>query len=97
MGETNLAAWPVAVYGVVLLFAAVAYFILARLLIALHGKDSVLATALGNDFKGKISVVIYSAAIPLAFLSSWSSCALYVFVAIIWLVPDRRIEKTLAH
>jgi uncharacterized membrane protein len=76
VGETNFAAWPVALYGVVLLFAAIAYFILARVLIALHGKDSILATALGNDFKGKISVVIYFVAIPLAFLSSWTSCAL---------------------
>jgi uncharacterized membrane protein len=66
MGETNFAAWPVAVYGVVLLFAAVAYFILTRILIALHGKDSVLATAIGRDFKGKVSVVIYPVAIPLA-------------------------------
>ena len=97
MGETNFAAWPVAVYGVVLLFAAVAYFILTRLLIALHGKDSVLATALGSDFKGKVSVVIYLVAIPLAFVGALLACILYVLVAVIWLIPDRRIEKTLAQ
>ena len=95
MGENHFAAWPVALYGMVLLFAAVAYFILVRTLIAVHGKDSVLANAVGSDFKGKISVVVYAAAIPFSFLSSWVACGLYVLVAIMWLVPDRRIEKTL--
>ena len=74
----------------------VTYFILARALIALHGRKSVLATALGRDFKGKISVVIYPAAIPLAFVSPWPACGLYVLVAVMWLIPDRRIAKTLA-
>ena len=97
MGKTNFAAWPVAVYGVVLLFAAVAYFILTRVLIALHGKDSILATALGSDFKGKVSVVIYLVAIPLAFVGALLACTLYVLVAVMWLIPDRRIEKTLAQ
>jgi uncharacterized membrane protein len=97
MGQTNFANWPVALYGVVLLFAAVAYFILTRTLIVLHGKDSVLATALGSDFKGKVSVVIYAVAIPLAFVRSWLACALYILVAVMWLIPDRRIEKTLAE
>jgi uncharacterized membrane protein len=97
MGENRFAAWPVALYGMVLLFAAIAYFILARALISLHGSDSVLATALGRDFKGKISMVIYLAAIPLAFVRSWFACALYVLVAVMWLVPDRRIEKTIAQ
>ena len=97
MGENNFAAWPVAGYGVVLLFAAIAYFILTRVLIALHGRDSVLASAVGRDFKGKVSVVIYLAAIPLAFVNPWFSCALYVLVAVMWLIPDRRIEKTLAE
>jgi uncharacterized membrane protein len=97
MGQTNFANWPVALYGVVLLFAAVAYFILTRALIALHGKDSVLATALGRDFKGKVSVVIYAMAIPLSFVRSWLACALYILVAVMWLIPDRRIEKTLAE
>jgi len=95
-GENKFAPWPVALYGTVLLFAAIAYFILTRALIALHGRESVLAAALGRDFKGKVSVVIYAAAIPLAFLSSWLAFGLYSLVAIIWLVPDRRIEKLLA-
>jgi uncharacterized membrane protein len=97
MGENNFSAWPVALYGLVLLFAGVAYFILTRALIALHGRDSVLATALGRDFKGKISVVIYLIAIPLALVNSWFACVLYVLVAIMWLIPDRRIEKTLVQ
>lgn len=96
-GENKFASWPVALYGVVLFFAAIAYFILTRALIALHGRESVLAEAVGRDFKGKISVVIYAAAIPLAFLSSWIALGLYVLVAIMWLIPDRRIEKTLAQ
>jgi uncharacterized membrane protein len=95
MGENNFAAWPLALYGVVLLLAAIAYLILARTLIALNGKDSPLAIAFGRDIKGKISPVIYLTAIPLAFLKPWIACALYILVAIIWLVPDRRIEKTI--
>ena len=95
MGENRFAAWPVALYGVVLLLAAIAYFILTRVLIALHGRDSVLATAVGRDFKGKVSMVIYFAAVPLAFVSPWIACGLYVLVAIMWLIPDRRIEQTL--
>jgi uncharacterized membrane protein len=86
-----------ALYGVVLLFAAIAYFILARVLIALHGTDSTLTNALGRDFKGKVSIVIYMVAIALAFLNSWLSLALYILVAVMWLVPDRRIERTLAR
>lgn len=97
MGENHFAAWPVAFYGVVLLCAAVAYYILARVLISSHGRDSALAKALGKDFKGKVSVVFYAVAIPLSFLSSWLACALYVVVAIMWLIPDRRIEHTLAE
>jgi uncharacterized membrane protein len=95
MGENNFASQPVALYGAVLLLAAVAYFILTRALISLHGGDSVLAIALGRDRKGKISVIIYMAAIPLAFVHPWIACGLYVLVAIIWLIPDRRIEKKL--
>ena len=95
MGENHFATGPIALYGVVLLFAAIAYFMLTRTLIALHGKDSTLATAVGKDFKGKISVVIYLVAILLSFINSWISLALYFLVAIMWLVPDRRIEKTL--
>jgi len=95
MGENRFAPWPVALYGVVMVLAAVAYFILTRALIALHGRDSVLATAVGRDFKGKVSIVLYLAAIPLAFVHPWISCALYVLVAVLWFVPDRRIEKML--
>ncbi|MGH8527095.1 MAG: TMEM175 family protein [Gammaproteobacteria bacterium] len=97
VGEHHGAPWSVALYGVVLLFAGVAYFLLSRALIALHGRDSVLATAVGRDFKGKISVLIYAVAIPLAFMSVWLAFALFVLVAVMWFVPDRRIEKTLAQ
>ena len=97
MGANPLAAWPAALYGIVLLLAAVAFFILVRVLISVHGRDSVLATALGGDFKGKISPVIYLVAIPLSFVNAWLAYALYVLVAVMWLVPDRRIEKTLAQ
>jgi uncharacterized membrane protein len=95
MGENQFAAWPVALYGGVLLFASVAYYILARALVALHGRESTLAEALGRDFKGKASMVVYLAAIPAAFVSAWMACGLYVLVAVVWLIPDRRIEKTL--
>ncbi len=95
MGENHFATWPAALYGIVLLFAAIAYFILSKVLISLHGADSVLASALGGDFKGKISMVICVVAVPLAFVSSWLACGLYVLIAIIWLVPDRRIERTM--
>jgi uncharacterized membrane protein len=95
MGENHFARGPVALYGAVLLFASIAYFILSRALISLHGKDSVLATAVGRDFKGQISTLLYLVAIPLAVVRSWLACALYVLVAIMWLVPDRRIERTL--
>ena len=96
MGENHFAATPVAVYGVVLVFAAIAYFILTRSLLRIHTPDSTLAAALGRDFKGKISIVIYLAAIGLTFVRSWLAAALYVLVEIIWLVPDRRIEKRIA-
>jgi uncharacterized membrane protein len=91
------ATWPVALYGTVLLLAAVAHFILTRALIALHGRASVLATPLGRDFKGKVSVVIYMADIPLAFVNSLLGCGLCVLVAVMWLIPNRRTEKTLAE
>ena len=97
MGETNFAAWPVALYGIDLLLAAVAYFLLTLSLIARHGEDSVLATAVKSDFKGKISVVVYAVAIPLAFVNTWLAGGLYVLVAILWLIPDRRIENLLAQ
>ena len=95
MGENNFAAMPVALYGVVLLLSALAYFILTRTLIYHHGSDSTLAIAVGRDFKGRISMVLYAVAIPLAFVNSWFACILYVLVAVMWLIPDRRIENTL--
>jgi len=79
-----------------LVFAAIAYFILTRTLLRIHTPDSTLAIALGRDFKGKVSILIYLAAISLAFMRSWLAAALYVLVEIIWLVPDRRIEKRIA-
>ena len=96
MDESHFQSWPVAVYGVVLLFAAIAYFILTRTLISLHGRDSTLAKSIGCDRKGKISIVIYAAAIPLAFARSWFAGACYIIVAIMWLTPDPRIESTVA-
>jgi uncharacterized membrane protein len=97
MGENHFAAWPVALYGTVLLSAAIAYFILTRVLVAYHGRDSALAKAVGKDFKGKVSVVCYAVAIPLSFVNSWLACALYVLVAGMWLIPDRRIERELTE
>ncbi|CAN1208992.1 TMEM175 family protein [Tumidithrix helvetica PCC 7403] len=95
MGENNFTTIPVAFYGVVLFLAALSYFILTIALVNHHGKDSPLGVAIGSDFKGKISLGFYGIAIPLAFVFPWLSCALFVLVAVIWLIPDRRIEKTL--
>jgi uncharacterized membrane protein len=97
MDENHFAAVTVAAYGVVLLGSACAYTILTFVLLASHGKDSPFAQALGKDFKGKISLVIYVAAIPLAFVQPWISGCLYVLVAAIWLCPDRRFEKLLVE
>jgi uncharacterized membrane protein len=97
MGATCFGAWPVAVYGGVMLLAACAYFILTRVLVASHGKGSPLALALGRDRKGKLSLLIYAVAIPVAFADPRVACVLYAVVAVIWLVPDRRIETTLAE
>ncbi|MEN6334731.1 MAG: TMEM175 family protein [Phycisphaerales bacterium] len=97
MGENHFAPWPVALYGVVMLLSAIAYLILTRALIALHGRDSILATAMGRDFKGKVSIVIYAVAVLLALADPWIACGLYVLVAVMWLVPDRRIEKTVGQ
>src|SRR5256714_3823692 len=93
MGENHFAALPVALYGVVLLLAAIAYFILTRALLAIHPSDSTLAIALGADFKGKISLLFYLVAVPLAFVRSWLACAIYVLVAVMWLVPGPRVEE----
>lgn len=97
MGENHFAAEPVALYGTVLLLAAIAYYILTRALIALHGRDSALASAVGRDFKGKVSIILYAVAVPLSFLSAWSAFALYVVVAVMWFIPDPRIEKKIAQ
>jgi uncharacterized membrane protein len=95
MGENNFAQLPVASYGVILWMSAMAYYILVRALISHHGQGSVLANAIGNDLKGKVSLLIYSAAIGLAVVNSGISLALYILVAIMWLIPDTRIEKTM--
>ncbi|HEV3201763.1 MAG TPA: TMEM175 family protein [Bryobacteraceae bacterium] len=95
MGENRLAPAPTAVYGVVLLSAGIAYYILQCAIIACEGRHSLLASAVGRDWKGKLSPLIYLLAVPLAFFSPWIANALYVFVALLWLVPDRRIERAL--
>ena len=91
--ETGFTALPTAAYGVVLLCAAVSYQILQQQLIAYNGRDSRLAAAVGNDIKGKLSLILYLAAIVLAFVRPWMAITLYVAVALLWLVPDRRIES----
>ena len=95
MGENHFAPLPVALYGGVLLSSAIAYWILVRVLLHHHEHDSVLAKAIGRDFKGNISIVLYLLGIGMAFTNRWLACALYVIVAIMWLVPDKRIEKSL--
>lgn len=96
MGENHFAVMPTALYGVVLLMAAVAYWILQQAIIARHGRESLLAKAVGRDFKGKLSPVLYVIAIFAAFFVPWVAGTLYVLVAALWLVPDRRIERALA-
>jgi uncharacterized membrane protein len=96
MGENHFSATPTALYGVVLLMAALAYWILAHTLVASEGRDSLLAKALGKDLKGNMSVLIYAVAIALSFVNQWLAQACYVAVALMWLLPDRRIEKVLA-
>jgi uncharacterized membrane protein len=97
MGENHFAAVPTALYGAVLLMAAIAYWMLQQCIVATQGPDSTLARAVGRDLKGKISPLLYLIAIPGAFVSTWLSGALYVAVALMWLVPDRRIEKNLGE
>jgi uncharacterized membrane protein len=97
MDENHFAAATVAAYGVVLLGSACAYTILTRTLLAVHGADSLLAKALGKDFKGWLSLALYLAAIALAFVQPWISCGLYALVAAMWLRPDRRLEKLIAE
>jgi uncharacterized membrane protein len=95
MGENFLASTPTAVYGIILLMPAIAYYLLQKAIIRKHGTHSVLANALGKDIKGKISPIFYIAGIALAFVNPWLAIAIYVLVAVIWLVPDRRIEKVI--
>ena len=96
MGENEFLAWPVAFYGISLWMSGLAYFILVRTLLAIHPEDSPLAIAIGSDTKGYVSLALYTTAIPLSFVSARFASLLYVAVAIIWFIPDRRIEKTLA-
>jgi len=96
MGENHFSRWPVILYGVVLIMNGMAYNLLCRLLVRQAGEGSTLAVALGKDWKGKLSVVIYLLAIALAFINPWISAALYVLVAMIWFIPDRRIERNLS-
>jgi uncharacterized membrane protein len=95
MGENHFATLPAALYGFVLLMAAVAYWALQRQIIVSQGEGSLLKRAIGNDWKGKLSPILYAAAIALAFLSPWIAIALYAGVALIWVIPDRRIERVL--
>jgi uncharacterized membrane protein len=95
MGENHFAAAPSALYGAVLLMAAIAYTILQQLIIASQGPDSLLARAVGGDWKGKLSIAAYVSGIALAFVSSWIADAIYLLVALMWLVPDRRIERVI--
>jgi len=95
MGENFLAPLPTAVYGAILLMPAIAYYLLQRAIVHQQGRHSVLASALGRDLKGKLSPLLYAAAIVLAFVDPWLSIALYVLVAVMWLIPDRRIERVL--
>ena len=96
MGENHFAPVPTALYGVVLFMAALAYAILQRIIIAGQGPGSLLAAAIGKDYKGKASPVLYAIGVPCAFMAWWLAAGLYVLVALMWLVPDRRIERALA-
>jgi len=95
MGENHFAPAPTALYGGVLLMAAIAYWILVQAILAVEGRHSILATAIGNDLKGKLSPLFYVVAIPSAFIHQWIAGALYVIAALMWLIPDRRIERAL--
>ena len=97
MGENHFAPWPVRLYGCNLLMCAISYYVLALRLVKLHGKESTIAKALGKDYKGKISIVFYCVGIASSFISSWIAFGFYILVALMWLVPDKRIEKTLTE
>lgn len=95
MGENHFAALPTALYGAVLLGAALAYSIMVRILLRHHGGESVLARAIGSDLKGNLSMLSYAVGLGLAFVQPWMAWAIYILIAIVWLIPDRRIERTL--
>jgi len=97
MGENHFAKNTMTIYGFTLLMAGVAYWILQNLIIASQGKDSVLKKAVGKDWKGKSSPILYMIGIAFSFFNEWLSGAVYVFVALMWLIPDKRIERTLEH
>ena len=97
MGESHFAPWPVAAYGSVLLLTGFSYVVLARVLVAHHGEDSAMAAAMGSERKGAASLTLYAAAIPAAFVHPWISCGIYAFVALMWLVPNPRLEKLLGE
>jgi uncharacterized membrane protein len=97
MGETHYAASPAAAYGVVLLMAGISFTILVRVLVRSHGRESTLARAMGADRKGKASLVLYAAGIGLSFARPWVACAVYTLVALMWLIPDPRIERRMEH
>ena len=97
IGANQFSTWPVAVYGTALLMTAVFYSTLVSALVKLHGRSSQLSAALGNDLKGKLSVVVYALAISLSFVGRWLAVGLYVVVAVMRLIPDRRIEKVIVH
>jgi uncharacterized membrane protein len=97
MGENHFAKWPVAIYGFVLMMAGVAYYIFAHSLTGIHGKESTITKALGSDRKGILSILSYAIGIGLCFINPWIGFAVYVIVAAVWFVPDRRIEQRLAE
>ena len=97
MGENHFTRLPTALYGVALLMPAIAYYLLQIAIVRRHGPEGALAKALGSDFKGKVSPVLYVAAIAVAFIAPWISHAIYVLVALMWLIPDRRIEKAISN
>ena len=96
-GASPLAPWPLALYAGDMLLAGIAYFVLTRALIAHHGKGSLLASSIGSDYKGTVSVLLYVASVALSFVQPWGAIACLVIVPIMWLLPDRRIEKTFVH
>jgi uncharacterized membrane protein len=93
MGETSFARVPVTLYGVVLLMCALAYYVLQRMILFKHGRDSLLSRAIGKDFKGKVSLVLYAAAILLSLFTEWLAEGIYALVAFLWIIPDMRIER----